>query len=151
MALDVLKRAHQAGRGLNELARVLAGKAGENATAPAGDTEDCAAAVGRIFPALEQVLALAAVHQLDGAVVLEAEAPGGVGDGDGGFIGRAGHLEKQLVLLGLEAGFDRGLLTEVEEAAQLKAEVRQGANEGIGNKGFRVSGHIYIVSRYKCL
>ncbi|MGA9425024.1 MAG: hypothetical protein WBV33_08085, partial [Terracidiphilus sp.] len=61
------------------------------------------------------------------------------------------NLQEKLVLLRLQSGFQCRSFTEMQEAAQLKAEVRQGANEGIGNKGFRVSGHIYIVSRYKCL
>lgn len=126
--MNVLEGSHQAGRCLNELARVLSGKLGQDAISLAGDVEDCAAAVGGIFGAFQQVFAHAAVHQLDGAVMPEAQALGRIGDGDGSVFRRAGHLEEQLVLLRLEARFHGGLLAEEEEAAQLEAEIGEGAN-----------------------
>lgn len=147
----MLKRSHQARCGFNEFARVFAGKASEYSMAFPGDAENGAAAVGEIFGAFEQVLAHASVHEFYGAVVPEAEALGRVSDGDGSILRRAGHLEEQLVLLRLEACFHGGLLTEEEEAAQLEAEVRQSADEGMGSAGFGVSGHVYIVTRYNLL
>lgn len=64
-------------------------------------TTASAAPVDGVDGADEQAFALAAVDQFNGAVVLESQALGNIGDGDGGGCGCAGHLEKKLVLLGL--------------------------------------------------
>ena len=138
---------HEARSQIVELAGVVAGKAFEDLATLARDAEDGAAAIAWIGRALEQAFALGAVHQFDNAVVFELEAGSGVGDGDGGFRGCAGYLEKQLMLLGLQASEECRRFAEMKEAAKLKAEVGEGAKEQ-GGLGVEVSGHRYIVSRY---
>ena len=129
MALDLLERRGKARGALGEFARVVAGEAGQKLATFAGDAEDGAATVFLIDGAFEKAFALAAVDELYGAVVLEAEALSGVGDGDGGGCGRAGDLEQELMLLWMEAGGKGGVLTEVGEGAKVVAELGEGLEE----------------------
>ena len=83
--------------------------------------------VGCIVLAEEQVLADGAIHELDGAVVAQEHACGDVGNG-GLDAGRdAAHALEELVLLVGDAGLFCGGLAEVEEAAQLVAELGEAA------------------------
>ena len=114
-----------------------AGEPAQNLPAFGREVQNRAPLVAGIgFPG-KKAFAGGAVDQLDGAVVPEAKALGGVGDGDRGALRRAGHLEQQLVLLRLQSDLRGGRLAELEEAAQFVAEVGQGAEE-------RVGGHLYI-------
>ena len=147
VAADLIDSLDKARCKVVEFAGVIAGKALEDLATLARDAEEGAAAIAGIGRALEQAFALGAVHQFDDAVVFELEAGGSVGDGDLGFLGRAYNLQKQLMLLGLQAGSQCGGFAEVEKAAKLKAEVGQGAEQLCG-LGDEISSHIYIVSRY---
>jgi hypothetical protein len=93
----------------------------------AGDAEDGAAPVSDVGDPFEQSFALATINELDRAVVLDAEARGGVCDGDDGFVWSASHLEEKLVLLRMQACFKRGRFTEEKEAAEFEAKFRQSA------------------------
>lgn len=114
---------------LVELAGVVTGEMVEHVAAFAGYAEDGAALVVCIDGAGQQAFALGAVDELDGAVVLQAEAGGGVGDGDGRALRSACNLQQELMLLRLKAGGEGRAFTEVEEAAQLMAEVGECAEE----------------------
>ena len=129
MAADVIEGGGKAGGLVVELAEVIAGEAVEEALAFRSEAEQDAAAVGGVFGAAQEALMLGAVGELDDAVVAQAEALGGVGDGGWGAVGGAGDLEEQLVLLGMEADGDGGGFAEMEEAAELEAEVGEGGEE----------------------
>jgi hypothetical protein len=58
--------------------------------------------------------------------VAEAEAGGGVGDGGGDAVGGAGDLEQELMLLGGEVALGGGGFAELQEGAELVAELGEG-------------------------
>jgi hypothetical protein len=124
---DLPQSFDEARRHLIELARVNDGKPTENARALARDAKKRAALVDAVDVAREKTFALRAINKLDSAVVLEAETLGGVGDGDLGASGRAGYLEKKLMLLRLQSCGGGGEFTEVKEAAQLMAKLGERA------------------------
>jgi hypothetical protein len=144
---DVFESLDQGWRQLVQFAGVIAGEAFEDATALAGDTEDGAALVDCVLGAGEEALTLGAIDEFDDAVVLEAEAGGGVGDGYGRRFRSACDLQKKLMLLRLESGGEGCALGEVKEAAQLEAEVGESAEE-VGLRGDDFKAHLYIVARY---
>src|SRR5580658_6509531 len=124
------------------------GKLTEDARALSRDAKQGAALVHTVGGAREKAFALGAVYKFDCAVVLEAEALSGVGDGDFGAVGRAGYLEKKLMLLRLQTCLGRGELTEVQEAAQLVTEFGESAQQKKIRIELFCGVHIYIVSRY---
>ena len=73
-------------------------------------------AVGQVAAPPDHALPLEASRQLDDAVVAELELPGQSAD-RGRSIGEPLHGQEQLVLLGLQALFAGGALTEDQEAA----------------------------------
>jgi hypothetical protein len=77
------------------------GKLTEDARALSRDAKQRAALVDAVDGAREKAFALGAVDKFDCAVVLEAEALSGVGDGDLGTVRRAGYLQEKLMLLRL--------------------------------------------------
>ncbi len=95
----------------------------EEAAALSSEMQEDDAAVLAVGAAEEAGL-FAALAELDDGVVAEAEAVGEVADG--GRLGRAGDLEEELVLLRMKAGAAGGVFTEVEEEAELVAEVGEG-------------------------
>jgi hypothetical protein len=124
------------------------GKLTEDARALSRDAKQRAALVDTVDGAREKAFALGAVYKFDCAVVLEAEALSGVGDGDLGAVRRAGYLQEKLMLLRLQSCTGCGSLTEMEKAAQLVAEIGEGAEKReIGIELF-YGVHIYIVSRH---
>src|SRR5580692_6028919 len=124
------------------------GKLTEDARALSRDATQRAALVDTVGVAREKAFALGAVYKFDCAVVLEAEALSGVGDGDLGSVGRAGYLEKKLMLLRLQSRVRCGRLTEVQEAAQLVTEFGESAQQKKIRIELFYGVHIYIVSRY---
>jgi hypothetical protein len=109
------------------------------------DGEDDAAAVERVFGASEKTFGYGAVGELDDGVVAETETLGGVSDGDDGVWRRSGDLQQELMLLGVQIDLLGGLLAELQEGADLVAEVSQGLEEhGLIVRFIRYS-HIYIV------
>src|SRR5207302_9336895 len=89
-----------------------------------------------------------AIHQFDRAVMPQAKPRGGISDGYRRAFRGSRHLQQQLVLLRMQPGMERGRLAEMQEAAQLIAEISQGSEERVGC-GCCLQVHIYIVTRYK--
>jgi hypothetical protein len=88
---------------------------------------------------------LAAVDELDDAVVAQGEALRE--EGDGGRLRGTGDLEQELMLLGGETDVGRGLLAEVEEAAEGVAEVGEVRDGRARWKRGRVGAHkIYRIT-----
>ena len=102
---------------------MVVGEGLQDFVAGGGEMEDDAAAVDGIAGAAEEAGFFAALTELDGGVMAEAEAFGDVGDGYEGGVGGAGDLQQKLMLLGLEASLGGALLAEVEEFAEFVAEV----------------------------
>lgn len=144
----MLQRMGQARRKDGEFPCVLAREACQERLAFACQAQDGAAAICRVFFARQETFPLGAVDEFDGAVVLDAQSLGHVGDGDGRALGRAGYLEQKLMLLRLKARCQSGLLAEVQEAPQLEAELGERAEEESGMSIKAGVGHIYIVSRH---
>ena len=132
MTADSAEGCGETGRLIVELAEVIAGEAIEEAFAFRGEAKENAAAVGGVRGAAQEALVLGAVRELDDAVVAKAEALGGVGNGGRGAVGGTGDLEQELMLLGMEADGGGGGFAEVEEAAELEAEVGEGGEQGVG-------------------
>src|SRR5581483_9678372 len=116
-----------------------------------GEADEHLAAVGLAAAAANQPLGFGAIHQLDGAVVLEVQTLGELADGRLLPGGVAADGEQELVLLGLDPGGAGGLLAEVDEAADLVAQLGERAvlvGTQVGLK--RLHAEDYIVSRYIC-
>jgi hypothetical protein len=109
---------------------VVVGEGVQDRTALFCDGEEDAAAVERVFAAGEEAFGDGAVGELDYGVVAEAEALGGVGDGEDCVCGGAGDLQEELVLLGMQIDLLGGLLAEVEEGSELVAKVSESVQEG---------------------
>lgn len=117
MKADLAQRSHEARAEFVEFASMIAGEPAQKLTAFGRDVEKGTALVFSVGFAREQALAHGAIDELNSRVVAQAEAFGGVGDGDRGSGGRAGDLKEKLVLLGLQAGLGGRGFTEVQEAA----------------------------------
>jgi len=111
--------------------------------------ENGAALVVLVGRSLDEFLAFRAVNQLDGAVVLQPEAAGCIGNRDGGSFSGAGNLEQKLMLLRMQACVDRRIFAELHELTKLESEISQRAEQMVGMVYFIF--HIYIVSRYKLI
>ena len=115
---------------------------------PAGNAQANAAAVMAIMGALQQPFLFAAVHQLDGAVMLQTQPLRRIGNG-GTDTGRcARDSEQQLLLLRVEPLTDSGIFTGKQENTQLMAKFGQRSMErliGIVDAG-AIRGHGKIVS-----
>jgi len=105
----------------------MEGKLAQEPFAARGDAHQDYTTVRAAADAAHEAARFEAVEQLDEAVMLQMESLGEVADR--GFVGpwSALHGEKQLVVLGLETGDAGGLLAEIQEAANLIPELRQGA------------------------
>jgi hypothetical protein len=90
---------------------------------------------------------LQAVHQFDSAVMLKEEARGNLPNGRLYTFGKALHGQQQLMLLRLDAMLPGRGFTEMEELPDLAAELGQIVVLAGGKVS--VTGHIYIVTRYK--
>ena len=90
-----------------------------------GDAQTDAATVGRIGRALQQTFDFAAVHQFHHSIVLQAQPVRGVGDGNGNIRFCGSHGQQQLMLLRMESGLVRCLLTGLEKSAKLVSKFRQ--------------------------
>ena len=101
------------------------GKLLEQSRATARDAQQNFAAVRAATDSLEQSVKLHAVHQLDGAVMLDLQALGK--HAHGSFLRARQSLNRQqgLMLLRLDAGGTRGLLAEIHEPPDLVAKFRQ--------------------------
>lgn len=119
-----------------QLTCVIAGEALQRASALTGEREQNLAAIAGIDRALEQAGVLAAMAELDNAVVTQAKPLRDVRDGDELAGWGAGDLEEKLMLLGLKAGADGSGFAELQETAQLTANVGESAQQ-IGRYGFR--------------
>ena len=128
-----------------ELAAVMRGEFLQQPGALGGDTQENTAGVRLVARAFEQAFFFGAIGELNHAVVAQAEALGGVGDGGDGACRGAGDLEQQLVLLGLKTGGMRGLLTELDKGAKAIAKFGQPFDQA-GRGGMVL--HRYIVSRH---
>ncbi len=114
---DMFQSAFEAWAQVVEFARMFAGETGEDFPAFWGEVQKRAPAVLSVGLAHQEILADGAIHQLNGAVVAQAEPFGRVGDGDGGALRDTGDLEKELVLLGVQADLDGGRFAELDKAA----------------------------------
>jgi hypothetical protein len=145
--LDLFERGDEARGPLLELTGVIAGESREKASAFGGEAEENAALVSGIGGAGKEAFAHGAIDKLDSAVVAETEPLRCPGDGDGDAGWRPGNLQKQLMLMGLETGVERGRLAELEEGAEGGAEFCERTEEGEVAGGSRRRAHIYIVTR----
>src|SRR5262249_3345847 len=91
------------------------------------DRDDHLAAVRPAVPPDDQPALLAAVDQLDGAVVPQLEPLGERPDGRRNPRRNAADGKEELVLARLDADLGRSVLAEAEEAAELVAEFGEGA------------------------
>ena len=129
-----------------QFARVITREFVKDLPALARHVEDSATLVVLVDGSLDQVFALGAIDQFNGAVVPETEMARGIGDGNGRAFRGTGDLEQKLMLLRLQASGDRCIFAELEEFSQLKSKFRQGGEQII--RIFEIFLHIYIVSRY---
>jgi hypothetical protein len=141
---DVAQGLYEARRHLVQFASVITREAAEDLPSLARDAKNGAAAVIEIGNALQKALALRAINEFDGAVVLEPKTLGCVSNGDDGSVGRSGNLEEELMPLRVEASLKRGGLTEEEESTQFEAEVCQGGKQRICAWGWGVEKHAFI-------
>ena len=148
MLPDVLQGLDEQGRSLFQFIRVIGCQAVKEAMAFRRHFENRAPLVAGIRGARQQPFALRPIDQLNSAVVLQAKPLGRVRDGDRLAVACAGDLQEELMLLGLEAGFERDAFAEVDKAAELIAKFcqapKQRARAGLSTR----VRHIYIVSRY---
>ena len=100
-----------------QLARMFSREPGLDFPAFVGEVQKRAPAVLSVGFAGQETFADGAIHQLDRAVVAQAKPFGCVGDGDGCALRGAGDLEKELVLLGVQADLESGRFAELDEAA----------------------------------
>ena len=95
----------------------------QNALAFCGETEQNSAGVlGAELPC-QQTQGLQAIHQSDGAVMLEQQAIRKMTDGWQTTLRHPFQGQQGLMLLGLQAGIASRRLTEIEKAPDLKAEL----------------------------
>lgn len=129
---------------LVQFACMVVGQAAKQLMAFPGYAQNCTALVGGVDRALKEPFAFGAVHQLNGAIVLQLKPLRGVSNGDGCRMRCSSYLKKKLVLLRLQARLEGGALRKVEEPAQLSTKVGK-SNEktiriGNGNRNF----HLFI-------
>lgn len=108
------------------------GKPLHNLFAGFGDFEKYAAAVVGVFVAKEKALLYAAVDELDRAVVAQKHVPGNIDDGWRFAFGHSENSEQDLMLLRVQMRLGSGGLAQVQEAAKLKAKLREAEVIGIG-------------------
>jgi hypothetical protein len=123
--LDATKSTHQPRSHFVQFARVVTGESVKKLSALARETENGAALVILVDGSFDQVFALGAIDQLDGAIVLESEAACGIGNRNGRVIGSTGNLEKKLMLLWLQTSDDRCIFAELEEPSEFKSKFCQ--------------------------
>jgi len=106
--------------------------------------------VVRILLPRHQPLALRPVQKLHRAVVLQSQPLGYIGYGRRRRCRSSRHLQHQLILLRLQTGILRGLLTELQKLPQCMAKISQCREQPsiVSHDSFRLL-HNYIVSRYK--
>ena len=101
------------------------GKFLEQLRAVARDAQQNFATVRAATDSVEQSMNFHAIHQLDGAVMLDLQPLGE--HANGGLLRAWQPLNRKqgLMLLGLDAGGTRGLLAEIHETPNLVAKFRQ--------------------------
>jgi hypothetical protein len=103
----------------------------QHGLAGVGQRDEHAPSIVRILRTANEAAGGGPIDQFDRGVGLDLEP---LGDGaDGGWmigVGQASQSEQELVLLGLEPGGVGGAFAEVEEAAELEAELSQGTQIG---------------------
>jgi hypothetical protein len=120
----------------------------QNLSPFAREAQNGSAFVFLIRSSLDQIFPLRPVDQFDGAVVLEAEPAGGIGDCHRRSLGSSSNLQQQLMLLRLQTCFLCSTFAELQKAPQLVPKISQGVQQTIGV--FRLNSHKYIVTRYTC-
>lgn len=90
--------------------------------------------------------AFQAIHQFDGAVMLDVKTRGHFSNRRPDAFGKAVNREQQLMLLRFQPAFLGDGFAEVKKLADLAAKLRQIAILVVGK--VLSSAHIYIVSRY---
>jgi hypothetical protein len=138
-----LQRGDEPGGALVKFGGVVVGEVIEDAAADGSELQQDAAAVSGVVDAGEQASLFAALGELDDAVMAKAEADGGVGDGGGDAVGGSGDLQQELMLLGWEIALGGGCLAELQEGAELVAELGENLEAAL----VFVRRHRYIVSR----
>ena len=108
----------------------------------ARQSEDGATLVAVVDGSLDEVFALGAIDQLNGAVVLETEMACSIGDGDGRAFGSTGNLKQQLMLLRPQTGSDRGIFTELKEFSEFESEFCEGDEQVM--RMIEIGFHVYI-------
>ena len=121
---------------------MVVGEIIEDSAAGGRELQQDAAAVGWVVDTGEQASLFAALGELDDAVMAQAEADGGVGDGGCDAVGGSGDLQQELMLLGGEIALGGGGLAELQEGAELVAEL----GENLKSAVVFVRRHKYIVS-----
>jgi hypothetical protein len=129
-----------------QLTRVVTGQPAQKLPALVRDMQNGPAFVAGVGLARQKALAYRAVNEFDRAVVLQSKAFGGIRDGHGCPLGCAGHLEEELVLLGLQSYLKSSAFAEKQESAQFVSKVGQGPEKRVRSAGGRI--HKYIVTRY---
>jgi hypothetical protein len=131
---------HQAWAGLPQLLPVSAGEPAQAGRSFGRKADADLAAIVCAADPFDQAAGGEAVDQPDGAVVANQKVIGELADGGAFGLIEPLNGEEDLVLLRLEAFGAGGLLAEMDETADEKAEPAEGPVIG--------PGHIYIVPRY---
>ena len=110
-----------------------------------------AAEVSRILVTCQQTGILATVGQFYHAVVTQTKPLGKICHGKNSVLWRAGNLQQELMLLGLQVRLGGGLFTEMQKAAQFVTKLGEDLKSHHCMRAIRLSiwHDIYIVSRYK--
>jgi len=135
------------GAELAQFAPVGGGEALDQRFAAAGEADFHPAAVGDRGLAADELALRQPVHQAYRAVVPQVEALGQFADRDVIAAGKALDRQQGLVLLRLQAGRLRRVLTEVEKTAQGKAQGGEQLVVRFGEASARRGGHAWEVGK----
>jgi hypothetical protein len=122
---NVIQRTHQFRSRLLQLSRVKLRKRRKNALALRRNPQQNTPMVSFVAQAPQQTLLNRAIHQFDGAVVLQQHSLGHVGDGGQYPIRHAAHALQHLVLLVVQPHSLGGRMAHMQKSAQLKSKLSQ--------------------------
>lgn len=125
MKLHAPQGSHQSWSQFVQFARVIARELVKDLPALTREAEDGAPLVLLVDGSLDEVFAFGAINQLNGAVVLQSETAGSIGDRNGSAFGRTGNLEQKLMLLRLQASCNRCIFAELEEFSEFESKLCQ--------------------------
>lgn len=142
MKLHATQGLHQPWGHFVQFARMIARELVKDLPAFARQTEDSTALVVLVDGSFDKFFAFGAIDQFNGAVVLQTETAGSIGDRDGSAIVGTGHLEQKLMLLRMKASGDRCIFAELEEFSKFESKLRQCDEQMIRMNG--IGFHVFI-------